>query len=281
MRLLALAFAFFVSAAQALEDRYFTTSDGVRLHYVEAGAGAGRGRTIVFVPGWTMPAWVWTPQLEHFRRDHRVVALDPRSQGKSQIAASGHEPARRSADIGELIARLGGEPVVLVGWSLGVLDSLAYIEREGDARVAALVLVDNSVGEQPPPVYKFNIIAALRKDREKTVRNFVRSMFKQPQPDAYLERLTRAALVTPLEPAVQLLSYPKPREYWREAVYRTAKPVLYVVTPQFAGQAENLQKQHVQAQSIVYQQAGHALFVDEPARFNRDLAEFISRKVGQ
>lgn len=54
------------------------TSDSVELHYLEAGSGP----TLVFVPGWTMPAWIWKPQLEHFSTDHRVVALDPRGQGR-------------------------------------------------------------------------------------------------------------------------------------------------------------------------------------------------------
>jgi len=34
---------------------FFTTSDGVKLHYLEA----GQGPAIVFVPGWTMPGWIW------------------------------------------------------------------------------------------------------------------------------------------------------------------------------------------------------------------------------
>ena len=52
--LLALTFAWcLVHRAYALTDRYFTTSDSVRLHYIEA--GAPDLPTIVFVPGWTMP----------------------------------------------------------------------------------------------------------------------------------------------------------------------------------------------------------------------------------
>ena len=31
---------------------FFRTSDGIRIHYLEAGSG----RPIVFIPGWTMPA---------------------------------------------------------------------------------------------------------------------------------------------------------------------------------------------------------------------------------
>ena len=47
---------------------------------------------------------------------------------------------------------LGPRPVLLVGWSLGVLDALAYVHTHGDAALAGLVLVDNSVGEEPAPV---------------------------------------------------------------------------------------------------------------------------------
>jgi non-heme chloroperoxidase len=36
-------------------SHHFLTSDGVKLHYLEAGSGP----SMVFVPGWTMPAWIW------------------------------------------------------------------------------------------------------------------------------------------------------------------------------------------------------------------------------
>ena len=39
-------------AAATVKSEFFTTSDGVKLHYLESGAGP----TILFVPGWTMPA---------------------------------------------------------------------------------------------------------------------------------------------------------------------------------------------------------------------------------
>src|SRR6185312_9198016 len=43
-------------------DHSFVTSDGVRLHYIEA--GHGHARTLVFVPGWTMPAWIFDKQID-------------------------------------------------------------------------------------------------------------------------------------------------------------------------------------------------------------------------
>lgn len=264
--------------AAAPADRFFATSDGVRLHYLEAGQGP---RTIVFVPGWSMPAFIWQPQIDHFGSRFRAVALDPRSQGQSAIARAGHEPARRGKDIGELIARLGPDPVVLVGWSLGVLDALAYIHDAGDRRIAALVLVDNSIGEGPaPPARRGTFIPALRKDREATLRGFVKGMYATPQDPAYLDAVTRAALRTPLEASVQLLSYPRPREFWRESVYSTRKPVLYAVRPRFAVQADALAAKHADATVAIFDEAGHALFVDEAARFNALLDGFLARKLG-
>ena len=65
------------------------------------------------------------------------MALDPRGQGDSDIPPSGYEPFRRGADIGNLIQSLGGRRVLLlVGWSLGVLDSLAYV-HEARGRASA------------------------------------------------------------------------------------------------------------------------------------------------
>ncbi|HET9019028.1 MAG TPA: alpha/beta hydrolase, partial [Acetobacteraceae bacterium] len=125
------------SRPAAASDRIFVTSDGVRLHYIEA----GRGHTIVLVPGWTMPAWIWNAQIADLSRQYHVIAFDPRGQGDSETARGGYEPQRRGQDIAELIRTLGPDPVLLVGWSLGVLDALAYLHADGDGRLAGLVLV--------------------------------------------------------------------------------------------------------------------------------------------
>ena len=271
-----LALTGLVRPAAAAQDRYFISSDGVRLHYLEA----GRGPTIVFVPGWTMPAWIFSPQIEAFAHHYHVIAFDPRGQGDSAVAPGGYEPGRRGQDIADLLATQSPAPVLLVGWSLGVLDSLAYVHANGDARLAGLVLVDNSVGEDPPPVAsKHPGKPGPRLSREATMRNFVQGMFYRPQPAAYLDRLTEACLRTPLPAANALLAYPVPRSYWKEAVYSTERPVLYVVRPKFAGQAANLAAHHPAAESVVLQDVGHALFVDNPTEFDGLLQDFIGRRV--
>jgi len=280
--LLAAAVMAAASPVQAA-DRYFRTSDGIRLHYIEA----GRGHTIVLVPGWTMPAWIWSAQIADFSRSFHVVAFDPRSQGDSQLTAYGDEPFRRGQDIAELIAQLPPEPVLLVGWSLGVLDSLAYLHEHGDARVAGLVLIDNSVGEDPAPLPE-----AVRRPRSlgprrlprpvlraDVVRAFARGMFVHAQSLNYIDRLTEAMLHTPEPVAAELLAYPVPRSFWRESVYSTSRPILYIVRPGLAGQAANLAAHHPAAQSVVLTGVGHAMFVDNPTRFDALLADFIRRRL--
>jgi non-heme chloroperoxidase len=261
-----------VAARADVVDRYFDASDGTRLHYLEAGQGAA----LVFVPGWTMPAEIWQPQIDRFASQYRVIAFDPRGQGKSTLAREGYVIERRARDLGELLDQVN-QPVVLVGWSLGVLESLAYIERAGVQRVRALVLVDNSIGEEPPPSFDPTFLSRLKQNRKATTERFVRNMYRTPQSETYLRQIIDSCLRVPTDAAVALLSYPYPRERWKKIVYATDRPILYAVSTRFNGQAQNLKKNHPKAQIEVFDGAGHALFVDESERFNRVLEQFVQR----
>lgn len=265
-------------------DRFFVTSDGVRLHWIEAGPTAAP--TIVMVPGLAMPAWIFARQIAAFSLQYHVAALDPRGQGASDVAPDGYQPTRRGQDIAELISRLGPRQVVLLGWSLGVLDGLAYLQMNGDAHLAGLVLVDNSVGEEPAPVSP----PAARRARptrhphpagsyEDQVGRFVRGMFLTRQNPEWLDQLTLAALHLPETDAHRLRAYPEPRSYWREAIYSTDRPVLYIVRPGLAGQAANLQLHHPDAELVVFTGVGHALFVDQPARFDEVVLDWLQAHV--
>jgi non-heme chloroperoxidase len=265
-----------VSARTDVADKYFSASDGVRLHYLEA----GQGTTLVFVPGWTMPAHIWQSQIDHFAKRHRVIAFDPRGHGKSSVPREGYIVERRARDIGELLGELN-EPVVLVGWSLGVLESLAYVELAGTERVRALVLVDNSIGEEPPPSFDPTFVSRLKQNRKVTTERFVRNMYRTPQPETYLRQIIDSALRVPTDAAVALLSYPYPRERWKKIVYTADRPILYAVSTRFSGQAQNLKKNHPKAQIEIFDNAGHALFVDESERFNRVLEQFIEQAASE
>lgn len=265
-------------AVPGARDRYFSSSDDIRLHYLEAGRATAP--TVVFVPGWTMPAWIFSAQIRAFAPHYHVIAFDPRGQGASEIAADGYNQDRRGQDIADLLQILDPRKVVIVGWSLGVLDTLAYIHNSGDSRIAGLVLIDNSVGENPPPVPEpppRHQGRALTHDEY--MRNFVAAMFHTRQSVAYIDRLTAATLRLPEYDARALLEYPVPRSYWREAIMSTTKPVLYIVRPHLDGQAQNLLIDRPNTEIAVFPHAGHALFVDAAGHFNALLNNFLKSDV--
>ena len=81
----------------------------------------------------------------------------------------------------------------------------------------------------------------------------------------------------PLEDSLALLDYPFARAHWRNIARAFNKPLLYVVTPQFEAQAGNLKKNRPRTQVEVFKKAGHALFVDEPERFNALIEQFAKK----
>jgi non-heme chloroperoxidase len=268
-----LVYACIAGTCAAAEPQYFTSGDGVRLHYIEEGSG----ETLLFVPGWLMPAEIWRYQIDHFSPRYRVIAFDPRSQGDSQLAPAGNNIRRRAEDLKELIDHLQSRRVVLVGWSLGVLEALQYVNTHGDGKVAALVFVDNAVGEEPPQSGDEAIRYDGPRNRQREMATFVGSMFRSPQSPDYLAWLTDQVLRAPPETGTSLLYIPYSKAYWRSVVYKTRKPLLYTVSASLRRQAENLQRKRKETTIEVFAGAGHALFVDEPERFNASLAAFLEK----
>jgi non-heme chloroperoxidase len=266
-----------------LRSGHFMTSDGVELHYLEAGSGP----TIVFVPGFTAPAEIWEPQLAHFAATHRVVALDPRSQGRSEKTTEGHHLVRRGKDIGELIEHLGAAPAVVVGWSLGVLEILTYARESGTDPFRGIVLVDmflgvdEELGEPHPSEPGWRTwIAGLQLDRRNWTREWLRGFYRSEQSDEYFDAMTQAVLATPTNTAVTLLSnliLMEERDL-RPTVDELDRPVLFVASsqPWAVAEAEMVRERWPEIRVEVFENTGHALFVDKPERFNRVLEEFLA-----
>ena len=262
---------------------HFLTSDGVKLHYLEAGSGP----TIVFVPGFTAPAEIWEPQLAHFAATYRVVALDPRSQGRSEKTTEGHHLVRRGKDIGELIEHLGAAPVVVVGWSLGVLEVLTYAREFGTDPFRGVVLVDmflgvdEELGEPHPYEAGWRTwITGLQLDRQDWTREWVRGFYRSEQSDEYLDAMTQAVLATPTNTAITLLTNLMLMEErdWRPVMEELDRPVLFVASsqPWAVAEAEMVRERWPEIRVEVLENTEHALFVDKPEQFNRVLEEFLA-----
>jgi microsomal epoxide hydrolase len=260
----------------AVRSDYFTTSDGVRLHYLEAGSGPA----LVFIPGWMMPAEIWDLQVRHFAKGYHVVALDPRSQGESERPTEGHYPERRARDIRELIEHLKLSNVVLVGWSLGVGEVLTYARDFGTADLRALVLVDAFLSDPDKATVErlrgfFAWLKTMQTDRRKWTEDFVRNMYAKPQPEAYVKRITETALRTPTNSAFALIGNVVAQADWRPAAAKIDRPVLFVCQTSTKTSAELFQSVLPLTRIEVMEGIGHALFVDDADRFNALVEDFL------
>ncbi|WP_460709886.1 alpha/beta fold hydrolase [Nocardioides dilutus] len=108
----------------------------------------GEGRLVVIANGLGGSMRAWTPFLARFAPGHRVVAYDYRG-----LYRSGPPPAPEAVTIhdhaADLLAVLrwaGGEPALVMGWSMGVQVAVEAALAEPDL-VAGLVLVAGAPGD--------------------------------------------------------------------------------------------------------------------------------------
>jgi microsomal epoxide hydrolase len=261
--------------AQTPKSGVFTTSDGIRIHYLEAGSG----RPIVFIPGWTMPAWIWQKQIDEFSKKYRVIAVDPRSQGESDKPTYGHLPETRARDYKELVDHLELKRPVLVGWSMACAELLKYVEQFGTDNLAGLVLVDGFIPDKPSPEMLIGMsgwMNLLQQDRQKQADGFVRGMYRKPQPEEYLKRVINASTSVPADTAVVLIYDMIAVKDFSKAFARLDRPVLFAYQPETQQTADLLKSKLGDKLRLErFDGDGHALFVDDPEKFNRILAEFL------
>src|SRR5262245_29863898 len=104
-------------AKEAPADNFFTTSDGVKIHYLTAGT---TGSWVVLVHGYTDNAermWFRTGIAPALTKNHRVVALDNRNHGKSDKPQPGG--SGRAQDVVELMDHLRIDKAHIHGYSMG------------------------------------------------------------------------------------------------------------------------------------------------------------------
>lgn len=124
-----------------MSGKFIDIDDALRMHYEDTGHG---DLCVLLVPGWTMSTRVFERQFEQFRDSHRfrLISYDPRAQGLSSKPEAGHDYPQHGRDLHAFIEALGLDRIVLAGWSFGCLETLAYINQFGAARLAGFVMLD-------------------------------------------------------------------------------------------------------------------------------------------
>ncbi len=131
-----------MTAPPTWTDRYWNSSDGLKLHYRDYDGPHDRP-PILCLPGLTRNARDFEPVAEHFAGDWRVIAVDLRGRAGSAYDADSknYHPRVYVADIMKLLDQLGIADAVFIGTSLGGLCTMLLAVSDVE-RIAGALLND-------------------------------------------------------------------------------------------------------------------------------------------
>ena len=152
------------------------------------------------------------------------------------------------------------------------------MDQFGTDTLAGLVLVDGWAGADYDPKLTpqmWQWAAGFQKNRQGQTEAFVRSMYKKPQSEEYLKRVTQASLRTPTNSAVALFVGAFTSDY-RPALAKIDKSTLLVVAQSpWVPTYQDMQQRIPGSRIEVLENVGHALFVDDADRFNSLMDAFL------
>jgi pimeloyl-ACP methyl ester carboxylesterase len=111
----------------------------------------GMGLPIIFLPAFPLNRSMWQGELVTLLKDerYRLIALDWRGFGESEISDPISTMDLFAGDIAALMDSLGIQRAVLCGLSMGGYASFAFL-RKYPERVYGLILADTRPGADPP-----------------------------------------------------------------------------------------------------------------------------------
>ena len=265
--------------------RTVEVGDGVSLRLIEAGKPAN-GPALVFISGWSTGADIWRHQIDTFAKTNRVIAFDPRSQGDSTKTIAGNTPEIRAQDLHTLLDRLGVRRPVLIGWSQGVQDIAAYVERYGTKDLAGIVLVDAAVSDgadgmasrPQETAEQFKMFAVYQAHQREYLGGMMQAIISKPQSNGTIERLVSIGMKTPPDVGVGMLVADMFGVNRTTALKKIECPTLIVAS----AKSFELSRQQAGADQISHARfekiddTAHAVFLDQPKRFDEVVRSFIA-----
>jgi non-heme chloroperoxidase len=263
---------------------------GLRLHVREW--GKADGPPILFIHGWSQNHLCWVKQYESaLAHEFRLVAYDLRGHGMSEAPL---EPEHYTdeklwaADVAAIIDELRLDRAVLVGWSYGSFVICDYVRAHGQERIAAISFVEGAVklgeaafGTLIGPAFLDHFVDATADDLPtniRAMRSFVRACIVKPVPDDDLESAVCWNVVVPASIRASLAA----RDIDDDDVLRALEVPLLVTHGRedsvvLPAMAEHVLATCPTAEASWYEGVGHVPHLEEPERFNRELAALTRR----
>ena len=270
----------------AVSSRMVNVADGVSLRVLEAGKPS-EGPALVFIPGWSTGADIWRHQIDRFAKTYRVIAFDPRSEGESTKTTTGNTPEVRAQDLHTSLEHLAVQRPVLIGWSQGVQDIAAYVERYGTKELAGIVLVDAAISDgtdgmtarPQETAAQFKMFAVYQAHQREYLGGMMRAIISKSPSEAVIEGLVSTGMKTPTDIGVAMLVADMFGVNRTPALQKIDCPTLIIAS----AKSDELARQQMAANQIPHarfekiEDAAHAVFVDQPDRFDELVTDFVAK----
>jgi pimeloyl-ACP methyl ester carboxylesterase len=126
-------------------------------HYIDIGdlrlhaVIGGEGPPLLLVHGWPQTWYQWRLVMPVLARDFRVIAVDQRGIGLSDIPVSGYDSATAANDMVALMEALGHERFAMVGFDTGMPIGYA-LAADHPERLDRLVVGEGLIAGVSPPI---------------------------------------------------------------------------------------------------------------------------------
>ena len=280
------------TVAQPARTRIHTVrgGGGLRLHVREW--GKPDGPPILFIHGLSQSHLCWARQYQStLAGEFRLVAYDLRGHGMSQAPLEAEhytDGALWADDLAAIIDQLGLDRPVLVGWSYGGFVICDYVRAHGQDRIAAIdfagavvTLGAAAFGTLIGPGFLDHFPEATADDLPtniRAIRALVTGWPAKPYPAEEVETLLCSAMTVPARIRANLAA----REIDGDDVLRTLEVPLLVShgradTVVLPAMAEHILATCPTAEPSWYDGIGHTPFLEQPERFNHELAALTRR----
>ena len=227
---------------------------------------------------------MWDDQAREFARAFRVLRYDQRGHGKSDAPAGRYTFAQLIADAIAVMNALAIDKAHFVGLSMGGATALALAQLHPD-RLDKIVVCDSACQSTPATAQQWEErIAVAEKDgMEALVEPTVARWFPPELIEAkapHIERVRQMIRATPVAGFIGCAGALASHNYAAK-VGTVKRPVLFLVGEKDGVTPAAMAKLHEALPGSRYVEiagAGHISNLDQPAAFNRALAQFLSAR---
>ena len=186
-----------------------------------------------------------------------------------------------------MLEPLGVRRPVLIGWSQGVQDVAAYVERYGSNDLAGIVLVDAAVSDGADGIVarpqetaaQFKMFAVYQAHQKEYLGGMMRAIISKPGGDDAIARLVETGMKTPADIGVAMLIADMFGVNRTPALKKIDCPTLIIAS----AKSDELARQQAAANQIPHarlekiEDAAHAVFLDQPVRFDELVKSFVAK----